>query len=119
MDKILIIISLITTFSFSQSQLSIENHLRTRQVHLDFHTSEHIPNIGEKFDKKNFQRALIMGRVNHINIFSKGHHGYSYYPTKIGTQHPNLKFDLLGKQLEACKEINVKCPLYFAVGWSV
>ena len=119
MYKILIIISLITTFSFSQSQLSIENHLRTRQVHLDFHTSEHIPNIGEKFDKKNFQRALIKGRVNHINIFSKGHHGYSYYPTKIGTQHPNLKFDLLGKQLEACKEINVKCPLYFAVGWSV
>ena len=119
MDKILIIISLITTFSFSQSQLSIENHLRTRQVHLDFHTSEHIPDIGKKFDKKKFQLALIKGRVNHINIFSKGHHGYSYYPTKIGTQHPNLKFDLLGKQLEACKEINVKCPLYFAVGWSV
>ena len=26
--------------------------LRFRQIHLDFHTSPHIPGIGEKFDKK-------------------------------------------------------------------
>ena len=107
------------SYTFSQSQLSIEEPLSTRQVHLDFHTSEYIPGIGEKFDKKQFQEALKVGKVNHINIFSKGHHGYSYYPTKVGTSHPELKFDLLGSQLEACKEIGVKCPLYFAVGWSV
>ncbi len=107
------------SYAFSQSQLSIEEPLSTRQVHLDFHTSEYIPEIGAKFDKKQFQEALKVGKVNHINIFSKGHHGYSYYPTKVGTSHPELKFDLLGSQLEACKEIGVKCPLYFAVGWSV
>jgi hypothetical protein len=28
-------------------------NLRFRQIHLDFHTSPHIPGIGEKFDKKN------------------------------------------------------------------
>ena len=32
------------------------NSLRFRQVHLDFHTSPHIPGIGEKFDKKHFQK---------------------------------------------------------------
>ena len=26
-----------------------------RQVHLDFHTSPHIPKIGSKFNKKQFQ----------------------------------------------------------------
>jgi hypothetical protein len=32
--------------------------------------------------------------------------------------HPNLKFDLLGAEMEACHEIGVKCPIYFTVGWS-
>lgn len=30
--------------------------------------------------------------------------------------HPNLKFDLLGAQLEACKEIGVKAPVYISAG---
>ena len=45
----------------SQKQRDIEETLPTRQVHLDFHTSEQIPNIGAKFDKKQFQLALIEG----------------------------------------------------------
>lgn len=103
---------------FSQSQRSINEPMPTRQVHLDFHTSEQIPGIGEHFDKKQFQEALILGHVNQINIFGKGHHGYSYFPTKVGTTHPNLDFDLLGAQIEACHEIGVICPIYFTVGWS-
>ena len=90
----------------------------SRQVHLDFHTSEYIEGIGEKFDKKQFQGALKAGHVNQINIFAKCHHSWSYYPTKVGRMHPNLKFDLLGAQIEACHEINVKCPIYFTIGWS-
>ena len=90
----------------------------TRQVHLDFHTSEHIPDIGASFSKDQFQEALQIGHVNHINIFAKGHHSWSYYPTQVGMVHPNLDFDLLGSQIEACHEIGVKCPIYFTVGWS-
>ena len=94
-------------------------HPPSRQVHLDFHTSEHIPGVGRRFDKKQWQKALKLGHVNSINIFAKCHHGWSYYPTKIGKRHPTLKRDLLGKQIEACHEIGVKCPIYFTVGWSV
>ena len=36
-----------------------------RQVHLDFHTSEKIPGIGSRFDKKQFQTALKTGHVNY------------------------------------------------------
>ena len=41
--------------TMSQKQRDIEETLPTRQVHLDFHTSEQIPNIGAKFDKKQFR----------------------------------------------------------------
>ncbi len=92
--------------------------LATRQVHLDFHTSEYIEGIGEKFSKKDFQEALINGNVNSITLFAKCHHSWCYYPTKIGKVHPNLSFDLLSAQIEAAHEIGVKAPIYITVGWS-
>ncbi len=96
----------------------LENTEGTRQVHLDFHTSEHIEDIGAKFNKKQFQEALKAGHVNAINIFAKGHHGWSYYDTKIGKMHPHLDFDLMKAQIEACREIGVKVKIYFTVGYS-
>lgn len=115
----ILIIAIMPQFSTAQSQLRTDQPLPTRQVHLDFHTSPYIPDIGSRFNKKQFQEALLVGRVNQINLFAKGHHGYSYYPTNVGTVHPNLDFDLLGEQLSACREIGVIAPLYFTVGWSV
>ena len=44
--------------------------MRFRQVHLDFHTSEKISDIGTKFDKEQFQEALKVGHVDSITVFS-------------------------------------------------
>ena len=90
--------------------------LRFRQVHLDFHTNGTIPGIGEKFSKRQFQAALKAGHIDSITLFAKCHHGYSYHPTKVGTKHPHLKFDLLAAQIEACREIGVRCPIYISAG---
>lgn len=90
--------------------------LRYRQIHLDFHTSPNIEGIGASFDKKQFQSALKTGHVDSITVFSKCHHGYSYHPTAVGKMHPNLSFDLLDAEINACHEINVKAPIYFSAG---
>ena len=90
-----------------------------RQVHLDFHTSELIPDVGKHFDKTQFQAALKAGRIGSINIFAKCHHGWSYYPTAVGSIHPTLTRDLLGEQIAACHEIGVNAPIYYTIGWSV
>ena len=117
---LLTIVILLSSYTVAQAQTSLKiiNPMPTRQVHLDFHTSELIPDIGSKFDKLQWQQALKTGKINSINIFGKGHHGWSYYPTIAGAIHPNLHFDLLGAQIEACHEIGVNCPVYFTVGWS-
>jgi hypothetical protein len=73
--------------------------LPTRQVHLDFHTSPHVPGVGAEFDAAAFIGTLQAARVNSITIFAKCHHGYSYYPTTIGTPHPHLRRDLLGEMI--------------------
>ncbi|MCK9478216.1 MAG: beta-galactosidase trimerization domain-containing protein [Firmicutes bacterium] len=87
-----------------------------RQVHLDFHTSEAIKGIGEKFSKKQFQQALQTGHVNSITVFSKCHHGWAYHPSKANEIHPHLKFDLLKAQIEAAHEMGVKAPVYISAG---
>lgn len=90
--------------------------LRFRQVHLDFHTSGDIPGVGSRFSKRQFQDALKRGHVNSITVFSKCHHGWSYHATKVGRRHPHLSFDLLARQIDACREIDVRCPIYLSAG---
>ena len=90
--------------------------LRKRQVHLDFHTNGTLK-VGNKFSKEQFQKALKMGHVNSITVFSKCHHGWSYHPTEVNEMHPELEFDLLAAQLEACKEIGVNAPVYISAGF--
>ncbi|MBQ4226670.1 MAG: beta-galactosidase trimerization domain-containing protein [Clostridia bacterium] len=94
--------------------------LPTRQVHLDFHTSPLIPGVGARFDKKQFQAALIEGDVNSITVFAKCHHGYCYYPSKVGTQHPTMQqgFDLTGAMMDAAHEVGADAPIYITAGWS-
>ena len=90
--------------------------LRFRQVHLDFHTSPDIPGIGERFNKKQWQERLKAAHVDSITCFSLCHHGMSYHPTRVGMMHPNLKFNLLRAQMDACKEIDVNVPVYLTAG---
>ena len=90
--------------------------LRFRQVHLDFHTSEKIPGIGSKFDKKQFQHMLKLAHIDSITCFSKCHHGLSYHDTAVGVRHPHMVGELLPQQIEACHEIDVNCPIYISAG---
>lgn len=91
--------------------------MRFRQVHLDFHTSEHIPNIGVRFDAGKFAENFESARVDSVTLFAKCHHGWSYHPTEVGATHPGLKFDLLNSQIIALQSKGIKTPVYVSAGW--
>ena len=89
-----------------------------RHVHLDFHTSPHIPDVGAEFDARAFARTMKAAHVDAVNVFAKCHHGMCYWPAKTGTPHPALRGrDLLGEQIEALHREGIRCPVYFTVGW--
>ena len=88
-----------------------------REIHLDFHTSEAVPAVGDRFDKEQFKAALKAGHVDSITVFSKCHHGWAYHPSKANEMHPKLNFDLLGAELEACREAGVNAPVYISAGF--
>ncbi|MBI3991419.1 MAG: alpha-L-fucosidase [Candidatus Omnitrophica bacterium] len=93
------------------------NELRFRQVHLDFHTSELIKGVGEKFNPGEFVKVLKESNINSITCFAKCHHGMSYYNTKVGIKHPYLKKDLLKEMITACHANDILVPVYISVGW--
>jgi hypothetical protein len=107
----------------TQHPLWIDERLYTlpprpwRKVHLDFHNSQHIPNIGAAFDADEFGDRLLQAHVDSIVVFAKDMHGYFYYPSEYGPVHPGLAFDLLGRQVEACQRRNIKVYAYYCVTW--
>ena len=98
---------------------TVRAELPFRQVHLDFHTSELIPDVGADFDAKEFASTLAKARVNSINVFAKCHHGYAYYDTKIAVRHPALKIDLLGEMIRGCRAEGIEVLYYYSLVWDV
>ena len=93
--------------------------LRFRQVHLDFHTSEHISGVGDKFDPEHFAATLERAHVDSVTVFARCHHGFLYYdsvrfPERI---HPHLRRNLLKEQIEACHARGIRAPIYVTVQW--
>jgi len=94
-------------------------NLPFRQVHLDFHTSEHIPGVGARFDPEIFAETLERARVNSITCFARCHHGWIYYDTQRFPErrHPHLARNLLAEQIAACHARGIRVPIYTTVQW--
>ena len=75
-----------------------------RKVHIEYHTSRHMPRLAERFNADEFGDRLLAAHVNGATVFAKDMYGYCYFPSTHGRMHPNLSFDLLGKQVAALAE---------------
>lgn len=93
------------------------SNLPYRQVHLDFHTPILPFPLGERFEKKNFQKTLQNSRINSVTLTGRCHHGHIYYDTKLPAKHPQLLNDFLMMEVDACHEVGIKAPIYLTVGW--
>ena len=98
----------------------MSDFLRFRQIHLDFHTSEVIEDIGADFDAEEFAATLDQARVNSVTAFARCHHGTLYYDSKVHPErvHPHLtRRNLLVEQIEACHRRGIRVPIYTTVQW--
>jgi hypothetical protein len=102
-----------------QEQPMTPAELPFRQVHLDFHTSEHVAGIGAAFDPETFVDTLLRAHVDSITCFARCHHGWLYYESKLTPerQHPHLSTDLLRRQIEVCHAHHIRVPIYITVQW--
>lgn len=89
-----------------------------RKVHLDYHNSMYEPRVGFGFDADDFVATLVAANVDSIVVFAKDMHGYFYYPSEFGPEHPGLEGrDLMGEQVAACQAAGIKVYVYYCVTW--
>ena len=92
-------------------------YLPVRQVHLDFHTGDDMPDVGSRFSEQDFRQALTVGHISSVTLFAKCHHGWAYYPSAVVPPHPTMTADLLGRQLAVCREMGVRAQVYISAGF--
>jgi hypothetical protein len=90
-----------------------------RKVDIEFHNSQHVPKIGERFDADEFGDQLLKAHINGAVIFAKDMFGYSYYPSSCGPIHPGLSFDLLGAQVSALRKRRIAVFAYYMTTWNL
>ncbi|GLW73794.1 hypothetical protein Kpho02_60920 [Kitasatospora phosalacinea] len=88
-----------------------------RTVHLDFHTSPEIPDVGRDFDPAAFARTFREAHVDSVTVFAKCHHGHLYHGTDRPERHPGLApgLDLLAEQVEALHSVGIRAPIYLSL----
>ena len=94
--------------------------LSSRQVHLDFHTSEKIPEIAKEFHAGEFAATAKAAHVNSMTVFARCHHGWVYYDSNKYPEliHPHLtNRNLLMDQVRALHKVGIKAPVYITVQW--
>lgn len=89
-----------------------------RKVHIEYHTSRHMPRLAEHFNADEFGDQLLAAHVNGATVFGKDMYGYSYFPSPHGQMHPNLAFDLLGGQVAALRKRRISVLAYFMLTWN-
>jgi len=84
----------------------------------DFHTMPACPDVGEKFDVETFIDHVKACGVDYIVFPARCNLGMAYYDTAVGIRHPSLKYDLLGRLVDACQSRSVAIAAYINVGLS-
>lgn len=95
-------------------------NLASRQIHLDFHTSEYIPEIAQDFNAEAFAQTMKNADVTSATVFARCHHGWLYYPSQQFPElvHPNLSnHNLLLEQVRALHRAGIRAPVYITVQW--
>ncbi|MFW6189256.1 MAG: alpha-L-fucosidase [Planctomycetota bacterium] len=81
--------------------------------HPDFHAPAHVA-VGGELDGREYGRRLSESGADTVVIFAKGHYGFSYYPTEVGTPHPRLQKDMVAEVVNGCHAHDVAVVAYFS-----
>ena len=89
-----------------------------RKLHLDYHEPEWMTGIAEHMTPQQARQQARMFReagVQSVSFFLHDHHGYCFFPSRLGKPHPHLAQDYVGVMVEALHAEGIKAIGYFCV----
>ncbi|MFC1607814.1 beta-galactosidase trimerization domain-containing protein [Candidatus Latescibacterota bacterium] len=84
-----------------------------RQLLIDNQTFGSYEKVFRNFDVDAAAQIYEEMGFQKVCYFAKCAAGYSYYPTKIGVQHPGLEWDFTGEMTRALKKRGIRCIAYY------
>lgn len=85
--------------------------------HFDFHATSADKELGKNFDTIPLSEFLKRTRPDYIQVDSKGHPGYSSYPTKVGYSGNSFSNDPLRTWRSVTKSNNVPLYVHYSSIW--
>ena len=70
-----------------------------------------------KFDPEQWLRMYDTGQLDHVWVFCKGHHGETYYPSKVGHMQPGLKVDFVQAAVDGLRKRGIAFHAYYCIGF--
>ena len=86
-------------------------------IHFDFHANEDCKDIGANTTPEMVQTILDMVKPDFIQVDSKGHPGWSSYPTKVGNPAPGVVADSLKVWREVTAKNGVALYTHYSGVW--
>lgn len=86
-------------------------------IHFDFHAGPDCDRIGARTDREMIETIIDMVKPDYIQIDSKGHSGYTSYPTQVGNQAPGFVSDQLKLWRQVTAEHGVALYLHHSGVW--
>ncbi len=93
--------------SFKKGRLQMRRKDCFFGLHFDFHANKHSAAIGSEWKDEILEELLVTVKPDYVQCDTKGHAGYSSYPTKVGTPAPLIHTDILRQWRRITKKHHV------------
>jgi hypothetical protein len=83
-----------------------------RMMEWEFHTP---PEASFHIDVEAAMKASRDAGAESMLFYTQDCWGYAFYPTQVSIQHPNLNFDLFGKEVELAHKLGMSVVAYYCL----
>lgn len=89
-----------------------------RKLHLDYHQPPWMTGVAEAVTAAEARRQARLFRdagVQAVEVFAHDHHGFCFFPTRVGFAHPGLAQDYTGRMATALRAEGLRTIAYMNV----
>ncbi|PXX23994.1 alpha-L-fucosidase [Arenibacter sp. ARW7G5Y1] len=116
-SRILMGIMLISFPLFINAQQKLKRADSFFGFHFDFHATANDKDLGKYFNEKDLADFLRRTKPDYVQIDSKGHPGFSSYPTKVGYSANSFNQDPMRLWREVTNSFNIPLYVHYSGIW--
>ena len=86
-------------------------------IHYDLHAKAKDTELGRELTPEHLRERLLRTRPDWVQTDCKGHHGYTSWPTSVGSTSPGVVKDSLRIYRDVTRELGIKLGVHYSGVW--